>query len=101
MEEGCRGQPRLFLGLLPVMSSAAVPALLVPFVLFLLDSDLLEPVSLDPTALVVLLELVAYLGREPVQEVEQGARVAAHQSAGEGEGLVADFGEGAGCNALR
>ena len=85
---------------LAVTAPPAVAPVLHRVVVGLADGDLLEAVPLYPAVLVGTPELRPDLRREPVEQVEDGRGVAAEERPGEAEGLAADVGEDAGCDAL-
>ena len=85
---------------LAVLAASAVPAVLHRVVVGLADGVLLEAVALYPAVLVGAPELRPDGGREPVEQVEQRARIASGQSAGQAEGLAAGVGEDARRDAL-
>ena len=71
-------QPRLLPDHLTVAAPPAVAPVLQGVVVGLADGDLLEAVPLYPAVLVGAPEVRPYLRREPVEEVEQRARIPAH-----------------------
>ncbi|MDA1010989.1 MAG: hypothetical protein O2888_05900, partial [Chloroflexi bacterium] len=101
-EQDRRGDARLLLDTRAVAPSAAAPAILEGIAVALLGHGALEePVARHPPALVPVPELGADLGDEPVEEVEEGGGVAAHERACEDQGLGHRLGEDACRDALR
>ena len=85
---------------LAVLAAAAVAPVLHRVVIGLADGDLLEAVPLYPAVLVGAPELRPDFGREPVEQVEERARIPAHHGPRQAEGLAADVGEDARGDAL-
>ena len=82
------------------LAPATVAPVLHRVVVGLADGDLLEAVPLNPAVLVGAPELRPDFRREPIEEMEDGRRVAAEQRPGQAEGLAADVGEDARGDAL-
>ena len=96
--EGTR--PRPLPGHLAEAAPPAVAPVLHRVVVGLADGDLLEAVPLYPAVLVRAPELRPYLRGEPVEEMEDGRRVASQERPGQAEGLAAHVGEDARGDAL-
>ena len=100
MEEGRGSETRPLPHHLPVLLPAAEATVLHRLVVVLPDGELLEPVPLDPAALVGAPELRPDLRGEPVEEVEERRAISTQQSSRQGEGLAAGVGQHAGGDAL-
>ena len=85
---------------LAVLSPPAEPPVLHRVVVGLADGVLLEAVPLNPAVLVGAPEVRPDLRAEPVEQVKERARIAAHQSPRQAEGLAAGVGEDSGGDAL-
>ena len=85
---------------LAVLAPPAEPPVLHRVVVGLADGVLLEAVPLYPAVLVGASEVRPDLRAESVEQVEQRARIPAHQSPAQAEGLAAGVGEDSGGDAL-
>ena len=100
VEQSRRHQAGLFPHRLAEALAPAGAPVLVGVVLRVAAGLLQEAVALDPAALLGVGEVVAQLRREPVEEVEESAGIASHQSPGQAEGLADDVGQHPGGDAL-
>ena len=100
MEEGAGHKARPLPDHLAVLAPPAVAPVLHRVVVGLADGVLLEAVPLNPAVLVGASEVRPDLRAEPVEQVKERTRIAAHQRPGQAEGLAADVGEDAGGDAL-
>ena len=89
VEEGRWDEARPLPGHLAVLAPPAVAPVFHRFVVGLSDGVLLEAVPGDPAVLLGASELRPDLRREPVEQVEQSARIPAHQGPGQAQGLAA------------
>ena len=85
---------------LAVLAAVTVAPVLLRLVVVLPDGDLLEAVPLYPAVLVGALEVRPDLRAEPVEQVEERARIPSHEGPTQAEGLAAGVGEDSGGDAL-
>ncbi len=100
VEQGGGNEARPLPDHLAVLAPPAEPPVLHRVVVRLADGVLFEAVPLYPAVLVGASEVRPDLRAEPVEQVKERARIAAHQSPRQAEGLATDIGEDSGGDAL-
>ena len=101
VEQGGRRQAGAFADHRAIAAPPAVPPIFQGLVGRPADAVLDEAVAGDPAGLFVVPELRPQGRREPVEQVEEGAGIAAGQRASEGQGGAAGVGQNTGGNPLR